>query len=139
MTHFSIRNILVPCNKRLYDIDGALNELHEIHYRQFINVEPGALAYIYAGKPFEQGLIYVCKVVATNETHNLVDDKKYFLRPNELKNSPGKYMRLKLITELNSAVFDYYTLREHGLKSCMQGQCFVPNELQVFINSIINL
>ena len=132
-----IRNILVPCNKCLYDIDAALKDLNEIHYRQFVNVQPGALVYIYVGQPFEQALVYVCRVVEVNETKDLINDASYILKPNELKNNPGRYMRIRLEKALNPGLFDFHTLKEHGLKSCLQGQCYVPPELQEYLDSKI--
>lgn len=72
-----IRNIIVPCNKSLYDVDGAFADLKEIDWRQNINVEVGAKAYIYVGKPFEAGLVYECKVIKTNKTIETIDDSKY--------------------------------------------------------------
>lgn len=130
-----IRNIFVPCNKHLYNIDGALKDLKEIHYGQFINVQPGAIAYIYAGKPFEQALIYACKVIEVNETENIIDDKKYLLRPNEFNNRTRRYMKLRVFKVLDANLFKYKILKEHGLKSCMQGQSYVPEEVQRFIDS----
>ena len=132
-----IRNILVPCNRSFYDIDRALTELKEIHFRQHINVQPGVIAYLYIGAPHEQALLYACKVVAVNETENLIDDDKYVLKPSELQVVHGPHMRLRFICKFNPALFPYETLKEHGLNTWMQGQCFVPDELQKYIDEII--
>ena len=132
-----IRNILVPCNKRFYDIDRALSELKEIHYRQYIGVQPGAIAYIYVGAPFEKALVYACKVIQVDERDNLIDDDKYSRDPYALNTLHEPHMRLRVIKKLDSSKFTYKTLRENGLESCMQGQCFVPDELQKYIDKNI--
>ena len=137
MINAKVRNILVPCNKSFYDIDRALFELKEIHYRQHIDVQPGAKAYIYVGSPFEQAILYVCKVIAVNETENLIDDDKYAKQPEALNTHPRLHMRLRLISKLNPDLLPYKSLREHGLNTCMQSQCFVPDELQKYIDEKI--
>ena len=134
MINGKIKNILVPCNKSFYDIDRALFELNEIHYRQYIDVQPGAIAYIYVGAPFEQAIMYACKVIAVNETENLINDDKYARDPYALNNVAEHYMRLRLICKFNPNLFTYKKLKENGLKTCMQGQCFVPDELQKYID-----
>lgn len=129
-----IRNILVPCNKSFYDIDGALADLKEIDYRQNIHVEIGAKAYIYVGKPFETGLVYECEVTDTDKTKATIDDEKHEKIPNSLPKHSKRYMTLKLIRKLDHDYLSYSNLRKHGIHSCMQGQCYVPDELQEYID-----
>lgn len=43
-------------------------------------------------------------------------------------------MTLKMVKKLNHEYLSYSNLRKHGINTCMQRQCYVPDELQKYID-----
>lgn len=129
-------NIIIPCNKRYYDIDGALEILGVIDYTQTINVKAGAKAYIYSSSPFESALIYECEIIASNKLVSTINDDSFARQKEAYDSNKKRYMEVKLVRKLDYKKLSFGDLKDHGLTGNLQSQCYVTEELQKFIDDM---
>lgn len=132
---------IVPCNINKYDVVNAFAKLPEIDWLQRLNdVKTGDHVYIYIGVPVSE-IKYICEVVKTNMTTfnaDLIDDGEFII-DKELENRDSKkYMRLRLLREVEDGVLSLQVLRDHGVAGNIQSGRFMPPELEELIENLEN-
>lgn len=127
---------LLPCNPQYYDIEGVYKNLKTVDWKQsLLKVEVGDVAYIYISNPV-QAIVYKCFVLDVNKPKATIDDSKYHINSDSYKNY-GKYMELKFEGEYRLEELSFNELKNNGLKGRVQRQISMNEELEEYVNSVI--
>jgi 5-methylcytosine-specific restriction enzyme A len=80
---------------------------------------------------------YECRVEKLGlNFHEIRDDKEYWKNEDEYEKSKGgKFVRLRLVRQIDSPELGLYKLKEYGLKNAPQGAMRVREELSAYITS----
>ena len=124
---------IIPCNPNIYDIETALKENTAVVWRYNAQYEPGDIVYIYVSKGI-RAIRFKTVVVNTNTLINSADDP-YWLDRSKMSKKPEKVL-LKRVKEFNDVRLSYSALKDHGLKSTIQGPQKLNEELKRYIDSI---
>lgn len=127
---------LISANGKMYDHEMAFKEFGYIDWRQNANYELGDIVYIYATKPIMK-IKYKTVVEKINMSfEEITDDKKYWSKIEEYEKSiSGKYVRLKLIENIESERLALYELKRNGLNAAPQGPIKVREQLSAYLES----
>ena len=124
---------IVPCNPTFYDIETALKDNTAVVWRHNAQYEPGDIVYIYVSKGIS-AIRFKTVVVNTNTLIKSEDDP-YWVDRTKMSKKPVKVL-LKRMKEFNDVRLSYSALKEHGLKSTIQGPQKLNEELKRYIGSI---
>ena len=121
-----IRKWMIPANPKYFNIDGCLNKHGYVYWRQHFNFQTGDIVYIYVSSP-DSAVKFKCIV----EGHDLPlpTDKEfefelaYYVNPNDYENSKkhNRWMRLRLLSSINSDKLTMIHLLENGMNKAPQG------------------
>ena len=109
---------LVPCNPEKYDIENAVLNLKEMYWRKNASYSVGDIMYIYVSKGTGE-VRYKYEVEELNVQIPETLDNYWLDREEEAKN-PAR-VRVKLLKRYPDGAITLSDLREHGLKSTIQG------------------
>ena len=140
-----IRKWMIPANPKYFDIAGCLNKQRCVYWRQHFNFQTGDIVYIYVSNP-DSAVKFKCIV----EGHDLplpTDNEfefemSYYVNPNDYENSKkhNRWMKLKLLSSINSDKLTMIHLLENGMNKAPQGCINLShpssNELLKYIESI---
>ena len=121
-----IRKWMIPANPKYFDIAECLNKHRSVYWRQHFNFQTGDIVYIYVSSP-DSAVKFKCIV----EGHDLPlpTDKEfefelaYYANPNDYENSKkhNRWMKLKLLSSINSDKLTMIHLLENGMNKAPQG------------------
>lgn len=123
---------IIPCNPKLYDIEGAFNKFETIDWRQTHNASIGDIVYIYVGGQYKS-IMYKCEVIGTDIIIDKAEECKdmEFYRELEVEND-YTYMKIKLLERYNKSLYPLDELKENGLTS-VQGRSKVSMQLLKYL------
>lgn len=126
---------IFPCNVRLYDPIGAFLELHDIDWRQSVNLEEGDEVFIYCSKPYQKIMFRtVVKRIGIPPSEVDTRDLKYSKENEEVGDEPRfGYARLSLVKYRETIELSLNELVKHGIKKAPQGPMNMPNELYNYV------
>lgn len=139
-----IRKWMIPANPKYFDIAGCLNKYGHVYWRQHFNFQTGDIIYIYVASP-DSAVKYKCIV----EEYDLpFSDKsdfelEFFVNPKDYENSKNhnRWMKLRLLSSINSDKLSMIHLLENGMNKAPQGCLNLSHpsftELLKYIESII--
>ena len=127
--------IFISSPKR-FRMDDWLKENDFVEWVQKNNVHVNDIVYLYTTAPVCR-IEYKMIVERTNvPLSEAIDDSAYSLDPRPVKHGPQQlFLRLMKIKRVNNPRLSLANLREHGLKSSMQGNLKVPDGLIDYIDS----
>ena len=121
-----IKKWMIPANPKYFDIAGCLNKYRCVYWRQHYNFQTGDIIYVYIASP-DRAVKYKCIV----EGHDLPlpSDKEFkfelefYANPNDYENSKkhNRWMKLKLLSSINSDKLSMIHLLENGMNKAPQG------------------
>lgn len=112
---------IIPCNPKLYDIEGAFNKLDTLDWTQKHNACVGDIIYIYVGGDY-RSIMYKCEVLETDlKGKDATQDLDAEFNRNIVFDDNRTYMRIKLLEKYNKGRYPLNKLRENGLTS-VQGR-----------------
>lgn len=131
-----MRYCILPWDPKCFDLSGCLEYFGFVDWRQILKLKDGDIVFIYAKKPLGQ-IAYMFEVSQAN-METAEDDSKFVT--GELAKSKY-YARLKLIAiaSENNSELSYGSLKQHGLKSQLQGGIYIDGELKDHILSNIGV
>ncbi len=124
---------IIPCNSKFYDVKNAFANLQRIDWKQSAkSIGVGDIVFIYVGKPI-QAIMYKCVVNKTNLYSIEIDDSAYVINGKPYS-SYKRHMELELIGSYHKDDLSFFNLTEKGLKGCIQG----PRTINFIISKFIN-
>ena len=131
---------IIPANPKYYDHEGAFNKFGFIDWSQKVNYSVGDIVYVYSGLPESRITAKTIVEKINMSVDEIVDDTEFTTSENLLqkRQSGDRYVRLKLLQNINDLRLSFDELINHGLKGRIQSAVHVPEELSVYINGIIN-
>lgn len=133
MTHW-----IIPSNDSMFRICDAIQARHSlIDWRAHYKYNVGDIVYIYKTRPY-CCISYKMFVIKMGFTHDESFDKEKFWTDKQAykEGQPGlKYVRLKLIEQIEDNKINLAMLKAHGLKGNLQGARRLSDELLDFIES----
>ncbi len=121
-----IRKWMIPANPKYFDIAGCLNEHRYVYWRQHFNFQTGDIIYIYVASP-DSAVKFKCIV----EGHDLplpsekefAFEVEYFINPSDCESSKlhNRWMKLRLLSTINSDELSMVHLLENGMNKAPQG------------------
>ena len=92
---------IIPCNPKLYDIEGAFNKLDTLDWTQKHNACVGDIIYIYVGGDY-RSIMYKCEVLETDlKGKDATQDLDAEFNRNIVFDDNRTYMRIKLLEKYN--------------------------------------
>lgn len=130
------REWIIPCNLKFYDIAESLKNLKIIDWKQTLqmkNARVGDLVYMYC-KP-TKGAGWICfkgAILEVNKTESLIDDSKYAV---DGEKPVGPCFSMAMFREYDlSEELTYEQLKQHGLKSRLQGPTVVSGSVAEYLH-----
>lgn len=121
-----IKKWMIPANPKYFDIKGCLDKHRCVYWRQHFNFQTGDTVYIYITNP-DSAVKYKCIV----EGHDLplptdsefAFELDYYVNPNDFENSKkhNRWMKLRLLSSINSDKLTMAHLLENGMNKAPQG------------------
>lgn len=132
-------NWMISANGKMYDHAASFATFGFIDWRQRANYSIGDLVFIYCTKPIKK-VMYKCEVVKCDMLFSeCVDDSKFWINFEEYRKSQnGKYARLKLIEQVDTAYLGLSHLAQNGLTAAPQGPIKLSEQLYKYINQHFN-
>jgi 5-methylcytosine-specific restriction protein A len=127
---------LISANSDVYDHSSSFEHHGFIDWKQSnITYAINDYVYIYCSMP-EQKIMYKCQIEITNLSFDKIrNDEEYWIKKEEYKKSlSGKFMRLKLIDQIDSEKLNLAALKNNGLKSPPQKPTKLVGGLLNYIN-----
>lgn len=130
---------MISANGKMYDHASAFATFGFIDWRQRANYQIGDTVFIYCTRPIKK-IMYKCEVEQCDKTfRDCVDDRRFWIDINEYKKSQsGRYARLKLLEQVDTAYLSLESLCNNGLSSAPQGPIKVSTELYNYIDKYFN-
>lgn len=132
---------LISANSSIYDHASSFEHFGFIDWKQGkIKYANGDIIYIYCTRPIKS-IRYKCLVEKINlDKNELRNDKEYWANEKDyFKSLNGKFMRLRLIDQVNNKKLDLDSLKINGLKAAPQGaKKLNDNKLLNYINNNFN-
>ena len=130
---------MISANGKIYDHATAFQHWGFIDWRQRANYSVGDIVYIYCTKPFMKVMYKAVVDVVSMTSKEIVDDSMYWhIKEEHDKALDGKYARLRLVQQADSAALSLCHLQNHGLKAAPQGPIKVGTELSQYIDKHMN-
>ena len=126
---------MISANEKTYDAASAFEKFGFIDWSQSANFDIGDTVYIYCSKPVQQ-VRYKCEVLACDLSfeEKLVDDYEFWVDKQEYeKTKTKKFIRLKLLSQVDTEMLHFTHLQEHGLNGRIQGPRKLDSSLADFI------
>lgn len=121
-----IKKWMIPANPKYFDISGCLNKYQTVYWRQYYNFQTGDIIYIYVSSP-ESAVRYKCIVEGHDLPYSSDSEMEleFFVNPSDYENSKkhNRWMKLRLISSINSDKLSMIHLLENGMNKAPQG-CF---------------
>ena len=140
-----IKKWMIPANPKYFDIAGCLNKYGYVYWRQHFNFQTDDIIYVYVASP-DSAVKFKCIVEKSDMP--LPSEKEmefeigYYVNPNDYENSKqhNRWMKLKLLSSINSDKLTMIHLLENGMNKAPQGCINLShpssNELLKYIESI---
>ncbi len=131
---------LRAANSKLYDHASAFEHYGYIDWRQSnYKYEIGDILFLYCTEPIKK-IWYHCLIEKINmQFKEIRDDKEYWHNIDEYyKAIDGKFMRLKLLNQIDSENLSLYNMRLNGLKGSPQGSRRLHGEILDYIINQFN-
>jgi 5-methylcytosine-specific restriction enzyme A len=128
-------NWLISANPEIYDHSSSFEHYSFIDWRQGnFSFEIKDIVYIYCTRPISSIRYKSVVTIKDMPFQNIRDDKEYWLNINEYeKAKTGKYMRLKLIEQIDSSRMNLDVLLNNGLNAAPQGPIKLKGNLLTYI------
>lgn len=126
---------IISANGKMYDHAAAFAKNGLIDWRQNkTKYRVGDMVYIYCTKPASR-VMFHCMVEKANIPFcDIQDDREFWIIPEEYeKAKEGRYVRLKLLEQVDTNLLGLEHLMEHGLKAAPQSPTRIGNELEAYI------
>ena len=119
-----IRKWMIPANPKYFDIAGCLNKYGYVYWRQHFNFQTNDIIYIYVSSP-DSAIKYKC-IVEGHDLPSSIDNEfelEFFVNSKdyETSKSHNRWMKLKLISYINSDKLSMIHLLENGMNKAPQG------------------
>ena len=119
-----IRKWMIPANPKYFDIAGCLNKYGYVYWRQHFNFQTNDIIYIYVSSP-DSAIKYKC-IVEGHDLPSSIDNEfelEFFVNSKdyETSKSHNRWMKLKLISSINSDKLSMIHLLENGMNKAPQG------------------
>lgn len=127
---------IFPYSKSKFRLDDLLSERNTIEWGQRkYKVEVGDIVYLYSSAP-DKRITHKLIIEKINlEENECFNDKAFETKEFDKNYKNGaKFFMMRLIKKKNSYKLTYSELKEHGLKSCMQGPIKIEGELLNYID-----
>lgn len=124
---------IVPCNPTQYNLEGQLSREDIVYWRQNARYEIGDIVYIYLSSG--TSAIRYKTVVSAVDLDADADNENYWI-DQTMKSSNPKRVCLKLLKEFDKSQLPIGALREHGLKSTIQGPMKLVGELAEYVHEV---
>lgn len=133
-----MQNWMISANGKIYDHAAAFAEWGYIDWRQRANFNIGDQVYIYCTRPYKK-VMYKTSVVKESMPFNqCTDDREYWYNLQEYEKAKfGRYVRLKLIKQVDNEELALENLKQHGLTTPPQGPIKINDELAKYIDKYI--
>lgn len=133
-------NWIISANSSMYDHSSSFEHHGFIDWRQGKNkFNVGDTVYIYCNNPIKK-IRYKCIIEKHDmDFESIRDDKEYWLMEDEYyKSLDGKFMRLRLIEQVDNDKLSLNQLKKNGLKAAPQGPVKLSDKILDYINSNFN-
>lgn len=128
---------IVPCNPKYYDISGAFEKMNNLDWKQSNkNIQPEDIVYIYVGKPV-QAIMYKCKVNKVNLSDIEIDDSEFIIDGTNYE-TYERHMELELIRKYDKNDISVEKMKENGIKGNIQCTRKAEPELSDYIKTLEN-
>ena len=129
---------IFPYNKNKFRLDDLLSERNTIEWGQRkYKVETGDIVFLYSSAP-DMRITHKMVIEKINlEENECFNDKEFETKEFDKNyNNGSKFFRMKFIKKKVSYKLLRSELKEHGLKSCMQGPIKIDGELLDYIEKL---
>jgi len=134
-------NWLISANSEIYDHASSFEHYGQIDWRQNqTRYTVGDTVYIYCTKPLQK-IRYKCQVVKTGMSFGETrDDKEYWLDLSEYQKAlGGSFVRLKLVSQIDTKKLSLNELKLNGLTAAPQGPVRLNGNILDYIQKIFAL
>jgi hypothetical protein len=119
-----IKKWMIPANPKYFDLDGCLERLGYVYWRQHFNFQTGDIIYIYVSSP-ESAVKYKCVVDGHDLpfSEDMSVEMDFYVNPEDYENSKhhNRFMKLRLLSSSNSDKMSMLHLLENGMNRAPQG------------------
>lgn len=133
-------NWLISANGKMYDHAASFEKNGLIDWRQNkTKYCLGDTVYIYCTKPLSR-VMFRCLVEEEGLLFSeIIDDREFWIIPEEYeKAKAGKYVRLRLLEQVDTPLLGLEQLKRHGLKAAPQGPMRINDVLDDYLQSHFN-
>jgi 5-methylcytosine-specific restriction enzyme A len=127
---------IIPANSKVYDHASSLEHFDFIDWHQGIyKYSIGDIVFLYCTLPYKK-IKYKCTVEKVDLPFEAIrDDKDYWIDKDKYtKSKIGKFMRLRLLDQVDSEKLSLEQLLLNGLKAAPQGAVKVVDELRNYLH-----
>ena len=119
-----IKKWMIPANPKYFDLKGCLEKYGYVYWRQHFNFQTGDIIYVYVASP-ESAVRFKCIVDGHDLPYSSTDDVnlEFYVNPNDSVNAKNhnRFMKLRLLSYINSDRLTMIHLLENGMKGAPQG------------------
>ncbi|WP_144647069.1 HNH endonuclease [Priestia megaterium] len=135
--HKNARRIwLVPANPNEYDLESAFSRYEILDWKRSYNYENGDILFMYVSGNIQKVRYKVEVIEGLLGTNNVKYDNAFWMDDRKFEQSKEwKYMRFRLVDEIDTTELSLKKLRERGLKGNIQGAMKLTGELRDYIMS----
>ena len=121
-----IKKWMIPANPKYFDIAGCLNKYGYVYWRQHFHFQTDDIIYIYVASP-DSAVKFKC--IVEEYDLPLPSEKEmgfeigYYVNPSDYENAKqhNRWMKLKLLSSINSDKLTMIHLLENGMNKAPQG------------------
>lgn len=133
---------MIPANPKYFDHRACFDELGQVYWKQYNNLQAGDIGYIYYSAPLKR-IVFKFEIIACDIPYSSEYDaeEKYYKKPDDFDNAK-KHNRFYLIKRVGENTNGKLTLKNmmiHGLRWAPQGSMNLSNdsfkELLTYIES----
>ena len=115
---------MIPANPKYFDLKGCLGKYGYVYWRQHFNFQTGDIIYVYVASP-ESAVRFKCIVDGHDLPYSSSNDIdfEFYVNPNDCANAKkhNRFMKLRLLSYINSDRLTMIHLLENGMKGAPQG------------------
>ena len=119
-----IKKWMIPANPKYFDLKGCLEKYGYVYWRQHFNFQTGDIIYVYVASP-ESAVRFKCIVDGHDLPYSSANDVdlEFYVNPDDYANTKNhnRFMKLRLLSYINSDRLTIIHLLENGMKSAPQG------------------
>lgn len=130
-------NWIISADIDYYRVDKAFESREYIDWRQTVNYNIGDIIYIYCIRPLKK-IMYKTIVEKINlSSEEVIDDKEFWVNPEDYETDRyERYVRLKLLQDIDDERLNLDNLMKNGLKGAPQGPTKIRDSvLEEYIES----